>query len=224
MKVRSIPPITSTGKTRRRSPALLNGLAHISLGRYMSEMSKIRKQEEEGDTWSVARYAKSEFNRKSTKKVPASGIYTSERKITCKTELIEDQNGSGDLVVCLQFDGIDFLAEQVTNYSYTYGTTRCCFLVPVTYINKAKEFYLLMTTIGDIFEYEVVRDNEHCCKGECLLGNVKKGISSTGEKEFCPNRLFRGEAYIPELLHKYDPMSMQVAVTNNNVIVVYKKK
>ena len=43
MKIRTIPPITSTGSNRNRvlnSSARLAGLANKSIGRYMSDMKK----------------------------------------------------------------------------------------------------------------------------------------------------------------------------------------
>jgi hypothetical protein len=221
MRPRCIPPITSTGKNRRKTPVLLNGLAHMSLGRYMSEMAKNRKNGEDYESWSVTKYAKSEFNRKSNKKPISHFCSDSDRKIGCLINTFDDYNEEGDFAISLQFDGIEFLSDVVTTYSDE--PAQCSFLLPVSTIRKEKESYLLLTTIGDIFEYEVVRNIQHCCIGDCFMGHSKKAMSKTGEKEFCPNRLFRGEAYIPELMTIYDSTSMHVVLKNNCVIVTYKK-
>lgn len=53
MRLRAIPTITSTGNNRRKAPTSLNGLAHMSLGRFISEREKSRRHEEGYDTWDL---------------------------------------------------------------------------------------------------------------------------------------------------------------------------
>ncbi|MEI7980407.1 MAG: hypothetical protein WCI71_02055 [Bacteroidota bacterium] len=133
----------------------------------------------------------------------------------------ENYNEKGDFAISLRFNGVEILSDDIA----TYGGegSRCSFLVPVFFVNREKESYLMLTTVGDIFEFEIVRDIRYCCIGDCFLGYTKKGTSETGEKEFCPNRLFRDEAYIPDLLTTYDSLSMNVVVADSRVIVTYKK-
>ena len=221
MKVRSIPPITSTGKNRRKTPALLQGLAHVSVGRYMFEMARSRKNEEGNEAWSVAKYARSEFNHKPEKKAKAPVHDDFEHRITCQAEMFEDYNADGDFAISLQFKGIEFSGTVVSTYADQHP--RRCFMIPVSCKNIEKESYLLLTTIGDIFEYEVVRDVKQCCVGKCFMGHTEKRVTETGEKEFCPNRLFRDEAYIPKLLDAYDSLTMKVVIKDHCVIVTYKK-
>ena len=132
MRPRGIPPLTSTGKNRRKTPALLNGLAHMPLGRYMSEMAKIRKNEEDNESWSVAKYTKSDFTWKSKKETTKPFIYEPDRKITSSIDMVDDYNEDGDFAISLQFTGIEFLSDLVTTYSNE--SARHCFLIPVSYI------------------------------------------------------------------------------------------
>jgi len=218
MRIRSIPPITSTGKNRSIIPATLPGLAHMSIGRYMSERTKNRK-EEEYDSWDITKHAKSEFNRKSKNGISTSIIPIVERKIDCRIELIDDYNEEGDFAVVLKFNEIEFLSDNFTAYSNK--SNQSSYFIPLFY-NNNNEYYLLLTTVGDIFEFEIVRDIDQCSIEDCFMGHAKKAISKTGEKEFCPNRLFRDEAYIPKLLEAYDSLSMNVVLKDNCVIVTYK--
>ena len=222
MKVRSIPPITSTGCNRRKPPSLLNGLAHISLGRYMSEMSRKRKNDDENDSWSTSKFSDSEFNRKAKNKIATPASPGFEKNIICSAEILKDYNNDGDFAISLRFQGIEFSGDAVA--SYENERAQRSFLIPVRYISGEIKSCLILTTFGDIFEYEVVRDVKNCSIGECFMGHTQKGITATGEKESCPNRLFRDEAYIPELLEKYDSMSMHVALIPQGVIVTYKKR
>ena len=222
MNIRSIPPITSTGNNRRKTLAPLNGLAHMSLGRYLSEMNRIRQNDDDNESWSVRKFAKPQFNRKTHSTPTAKVLPGAVPKIYCKTARIERYNKAGDFALSLQFDGLEFLSDEVT--VYPDAGLQNCFLVPVSCGVNLHESCLLLTTIGDIFEYEVLRDKDHCCIGECFMGFAKKTPSNPVQKEFCPNRLFRDEAYFPELLTNYDPSSMQVFVKNNQLTVTYKKK
>ncbi len=222
MKVRGIPPLTSTGRNRRATPAPLNGLAHMSLGRYMSEMARHQRKEEAAESWSVPKYSRPDVNRKHLKQKTVPVIYSIDHKITCIVKMHNDYNEEGDFAISLHFHGIKF-ASEIVSTCFDEARHRC-FLIPVYYSDKAKESSLFLTTIGDIFEFEIVLDINDCCVSDCFLGHTKKAILKNGEKEFCFNRLFRDEAYIPELLQKYDPLSMNAIIKDSNVIVTYKRK
>jgi len=184
-------------------------------------MAKTGKNKEEDESWSISKYAKSEFNGKSKKKIAAPVAPDFSHQIACVVEMHEDHNPEGDFAITLQFQGISFPGDVVASHSNE--RTRRSYHIPVSYISSDKESFLLLTTIGDIFEYEVVRDIKQCCLGECLMEHIRKRTAETGEKEFCPNRLFRDEAYIPKLLEAYDSLTMQVELKNNRVIVTYKR-
>ena len=195
MGVRSIPPITSTGSNRRKTSARFDGLAHMSIGRYMSEMAKNRKAEED-ESWNITKYSKSDFNRKSKKKIMTPIIYDTERKINCIIDMFDDYNEEGDFAITLQFSGFKFSSDTFNRVD-NHNNTRCYF-IPIGF--QEKEPYLYLTTIGDIFEYEVV--------------SYKRYV----------DRLFSNEVYIPKLLQTYDSLSMNVVLKDNCVIVTYKKK
>ena len=136
-------------------------------------------------------------------------------------DLFEDYNEGGDFAIILQFNGIECLSDVFT--TNTNELLQRSFLIPVSCRISEQGSYLLLTTTGDIFEYEVVRDIKLCCLGECFMGHTQKRITETGEKEFCPNRLFRDEAYIPKLLETYDSLTMHVELKDHRVIVTYKR-
>lgn len=222
MRVRGIPPITSTGVNRRKSPARFDGLAHMSIGRYMSERARNIK-EEEHDSWNIEKFAKSAFNNKSEKKASKPAIYVAGPKINCSVSIIESYKES-DIAITLKFNDIVFLGDsQPLNSTGIQGTA---FFIPVS-INKSLEvLFLKLTTIGDIFEYEIVRDIKYCaCSDENCFAhmNAKSGFESK-EKKFCPNRIFCDEVFIPSLLEKYNPLSMRVLLKENTVVVTYKNK
>jgi len=222
MIIRSIPPITSTGRNRRQTSVPRNGLAYMSIGRYMSEMANNRRNENDHESWDISKYAKSDLNRKSNRKVTKPIRYDIDQKIDCITDMRDDYYPEGDFVISLRFTGIEFMSDVVTTFSDKLK--RRSFLVPVFYKNSVKESFLLLTTVGDIFEYEVVNDISQCYIEECFMGHSKKGTTMNGEKEFCTNRLYRNEAYIPQLLHTYNSESMHVVIKDNCVLVTYQKK
>ncbi len=221
MRLRSIPPVTSTGSNRRKTSAPLQGLAHISLGRYMSDMKNRRKNEDD-DAWDITRFARSEFNRKPNRKMTVPLVSDTMQEFNDRVALFDDYNEEGDFAIQLQFSGIEFLSDAFTSCSI--GSARKSYFIPVHFINNKKESYLLLTTAGDIFEYEVVRDINNCCTGNCFIGNSGKKISKPGEMEFCSNRLFRNEAYIPKILETHDWLTMNVVLTDTLIIVTYKKR
>lgn len=196
--LRSIPPITSTGNKRRMEPARLDGLAHMSLGRYIAErrgssfgMGCIKRDSD--DSWDVSKHI---YNKNLKKKPKRTICY--EPKIECITDVIEDFNSDGDLGVILQFRGFKFLSDTFTKSNRDYGSYSCVYFTPVGY--KRKEAYLILSTMGDIFESEVVLQ--------------KKWV----------NQLFSNEAYMPELMKTYNPLSMEVIQKNNIITISYKRK
>jgi hypothetical protein len=195
MRTSCIPPITSTGSNRRRTPARLDGLAHVSIGRFMSEMERNRKTEDDNETWSVTKYARSDFNQKSKKEETTPYIYDTEQKINCITHTFDDYNEEGDFVITLEFSGFEFSGDTFNRIDFHNNT--CCYFIPVRF--QGKEACLYLTTIGDIFEYEVVS----------YKGSV--------------TRFFSDEDFIPELLQTYDSSSMRVELAGNYIIITYKK-
>jgi hypothetical protein len=221
MRLRSIPPVTSTGSDRSKTTSPFRGLAHVSIGRYASDKVKRRKSEDEND-WDVSRFARSEFNRKSGGKIPAPVISDITRKINDSIAFVDDYNEKGDFAILLQLHGIALLGDTFTTCSTQ--STRQNYFIPVHYNNKEVESYLLLSTAGDIFEYEIVRDINNCCTGNCFIGKAGKKISKPGEKEFCSNRLFRNEVFIPKLLEKFNWRTMEVVIKEGSIVVTYKKK
>ena len=80
MRPRCIPPVTSTGRNRKRKPVLLHGLAHMSIGRYMSEMSHGIKKENDFESWNLTKHTKSDFNRKSKNRPTIPIVDINEKK------------------------------------------------------------------------------------------------------------------------------------------------
>ena len=147
MRIRSIPPITSTGGKVRNPSAPLAGLANISLGRYMSEMKKNQESEENDSSWNFDKHAKSDFNKK-TKKTTIPFYENSMEKIQCVVDMI-DGNKDCDFLLTLKFTGFSFVGDfdKISDNNY---------IIPILY--NEKEFYLFLKTTGDIFEYEIVSD------------------------------------------------------------------
>lgn len=150
MRPRSIPPITSTGTNRSNTTTRLNGLAHVSLGRYMAEIAKNRKAEDDQDSWTIPKYTKSGSNQKKYHK-PVK--HNTVPNIKCMMKVIENYNEEGDVAVTLQFTGFEFTGD--TFESIGNGTRS--FSIPVQY--QQKPATLCVMTIGDIFEYEIVNYN-----------------------------------------------------------------
>jgi hypothetical protein len=123
-------------------------------------------------------------------------IYVTERKINCIIDMFDDYNEEGDFAITLQFSGFEFSSDKFNRLDY-HNNTRCYF-ISIGFQEKVP--YLYLTTIGDIFEYEIVSYKRHV------------------------DRLFSDEVYIPKLLQTYDSLSMNVVLKDNCVIVTYKKK
>ena len=183
-RLSSIPPITSTGKNRRKTAASFDGLAHISIGRYMSE----KNRNIENESWDITKYSKSVFNQKSKNK------NHNVHKIKCVVDILDEYNDDDDFAIILTFSGFDFLSSK---FDKSYKND-CSFYTKVSY--QEATAYLVLTTIGDIFEYEVISDMKS------------------------DKRFFNDEIYIPNLLCNHDPLSMNVEMKNSCLIVSYKRK
>lgn len=195
--VRSIPPITATGSERRKKPARLQGLGHMSLGRYLAE----RRGEGFGGgmgSMQGGSYDISQHVVKKSKIKPKITAVNYDPKIECISDVIEDYNSEGDLGVVLDFKGLEFLSDTFNKSKKYSGEDACVYFTPVSFKNK--EARLMLSTRGDIFESEVVPQ--------------RKGV----------NQIFSDEAHIPELTEAYDPLSMEVIQKNGLTIISYKKQ
>ena len=190
MSVRSIPPITSTGSNRRKTSVLFDGLSHMSIGRNISIK---RKSDDEDECWDITKYLKSDFNKKSKKKIATPFIYNAEQKIKSIIDVFYDYNDEGDIAIILEFSGFEFLRSRFNRIAGKNDI--CSFYIPVSYQEKVSRLYL--TTNGDIFEYNINKSPDDLIYGE--------------------------DIYIPELLQGYDSLSMTATLKNNWVIVTYKK-
>ena len=159
MSMRGIPPITSTGSNRRR-PTRSDGLAHMSLGRYMSEK---RRSEEEDDSWDIKKHSKSEFNKRTGKRdvIP---IIKKEEQITSITDIFYDYNNEGDLAIIIEFKGFEFLGS---TFDRAAGNPEPLgYHIPVSYKELMSSLYL--TSTGGIFEYKICKTSEDCLFGKTL--------------------------------------------------------
>lgn len=140
-RIRSIPPITSTGSRVRNTSAPLSGLANISIGRYMSEM---KKKNEKDDNFDITKFSKSDFNKKTPSKSTSNIKYEKSEPINCDKTIIKEK----ELKVTLEFSGFNFLQEK---FKYLEATES--FFIPVDY---KEDSYLTLTTNGDIIEFEII--------------------------------------------------------------------
>jgi hypothetical protein len=169
------------GLYKVRNPnARLAGLANISIGRYMSEM---KKREEDEDSFDIKKFSKSDFNKKSTE-TKKSTIYEFE-PIDCNKTVIKED----DLSIILEFSGIKFSQSK---FKFLEATNT--FFITVDY--KEKGSYLTLSTIEDIFEFNVFY------------------------REFDTDRIYRDELYIPELLNKYKDRTMNMKIEGDNKIII----
>ena len=194
MKPRSIPPITSTGINRSNQPAKLQGLAHMSLGRYMSEVAKNKRAEEENETWHIPKYTNSGFTEKKKIKDIKQVKHNTLPAINCIISMIDDYDMEGNFAIEMQCKGFEFMSTQFERIE----NSSLCYTIPIEYLKKPAT--LCIMTVGDIFEYEIVSYN----------GKIV--------------RICCDEVYIPKLLQTFDSLSMQVLLKDNCVIVTYKRK
>ncbi len=182
----------------------------------------MRKRKNENDeAWDITRFARSEFNRKSGGKMSAPVMTATTQKINDRITFVDDYNEKGDFAIVLQLSGTELLSETFTRCSIE--SIRQSYFIPVHYNNNEKETYLLLSTAGDIFEYEVVRDINNCCTGNCFIGNAREKTLKSGEKEFCSNRLYRNEAFIPKLLETFNWLTMEVVIKEGSIEKKKKK-
>lgn len=144
--VRSIPPITATGNQRRKKPARLQGLGHMSLGRYLAERR--------GSIGPESSYDISQHIVKKSISKPKTTTTNYKPKIECISDVIEDCNIDRDLGVILDFRGLNFLSDTFTKSRKYSGQDACVYSTPVSF--RGKEAILILSTTGDIFESEVV--------------------------------------------------------------------
>jgi len=141
-RIRSIPPITSTGSKIKNHSAPLSGLANISIGRYMSEIKKKNEDNDDQD-FNIGKYSKSEFNKKTPEKHQSPCKDIEIKPIICDKSILKDK----ELKIVLEFSGFNFLQN-----SFKYLETTKSFFIPIEY---KEDSYLTLTTSGDIFEYEI---------------------------------------------------------------------
>ena len=142
-KIRSIPPITSTGGRKVKNPsAPLSGLANISLGRYMSERKKLQEKDND-DTWDITKYSKSDFNKKNKKNNTKPMI--NDKPVSCTKTVLKENI----LTVTLEFENIKFLQ---TNFQFINATKS--YFIPIEY--KKEDSYLTLSLSGDILEFNVI--------------------------------------------------------------------
>ncbi|MEI6747693.1 MAG: hypothetical protein ACOYMF_14870 [Bacteroidales bacterium] len=154
MRPRSIPPITSTGTNRRKTAARLDGLAHMSIGRYMS----MRRNSDEDESWNITKHVKPDFNKKSKKKISKPIIYDTERKFHCIIDVIDDYNGEGDFGIIMEFNGFKFLDSRFNRTDC--GNNSPSYIIAVNY--RENETYLYLTTNGGMFEYGINNTLDDC--------------------------------------------------------------
>lgn len=120
-----------------------------------------------------------------------------EPRIQCQVHVTARPVGEEDLIINLQCDGIDFLEEAFTKSQKDYGADTGVYYIRVSC--SGKKAYLILSTIGDILEWEVVP--------------WKKGVE----------QIFDEEIYIPELGKVYEPPSMEVVKDRRSIMIRYKK-
>ena len=158
MRVRSIPPITSTGSNRRKEPARLDGLAHMSIGRYMSAK---RKSEEDNDSWDISKYSKSDFNNR-TRRNPAKPSVNKPEEIKSVTDILHNYNEEGDLAIIIEFNGFEFLSSTFDKTALNPDTFH--YYIPVNFNKKMSSLYLAST--GGYFEYKINKAADDCLFGD----------------------------------------------------------
>ena len=158
MSRRGIPPITSTGSNRKASTRS-DGLAHMSLGRYMSEK---RRSDDKDDSWDLKKHSKSEFNKR-TQKREVNPVSYKEEQITSMTDIFYDYNNEGDLAIIIEFKGFEFLGS---TFDRALGNSEPLgYNIPVSY--KELMSSLCLTSTGGIFEYKICKTAD-----DCLFGNT----------------------------------------------------
>ena len=196
--MRSIPPKTSTGLKKIKCPRLSNGLNLSLLGEDTlirreelgREVSKVKESSTRGP-WNISEHIYKKVERKSRK------VVYHHKSIECIADIIENYNDRGDLGAILEFHGISFLNDDFIRSKKNYGENTCVYYTLISY--RGKNVFLILSTIEDILEYEIVPK--------------KKGL----------DKIFSDKVCIPELIKIYNPRSMEVTQKNMFVLVNYKK-
>lgn len=174
---------------RQRASLSLLGLDIGGMMRPKSEGENYDPQ----NSWDISKHVY-----KKPKRIhPATTIIPDEPKIERISDISVDYNSDGDLGVILEFKGLNFLEGTFTKNGNYDGQNGHVYSTPVSYRNK--KAFLLLSTIGDILESEVVPQ--------------KEGI----------DQLFSDEIHIPELTSVYDASSMGAALTNGIIVISYKR-
>ena len=170
------------------------GLAHVSLGRYMSERrgSSFRTRDTDDDSWKLSEHVFKKTGAKSTRAIHY------ELEIECTKDVIEDFNSKGDLGVILQFKGFNFFGNQFTKHERDCEPNLCVYSIPINY--KEKDAELILSTQGNVLESKV----------QLRMGDSKS--------------LFSDKTVIQETIETYNPLSMDVKQTNGVTIISYKRK
>lgn len=200
-RIRSIPPITSTGRQRREQPARLEGLANMSLGRWISEKRGSfggRAGEQARDSWDPSKH----LYKRPERRKPLPGPVRYEPRAEYLMDIVRGYDTKGNLGVLLQFRGLRFLEGTFTQSRKSYGEDARVFYTRVEY--SGREAFLILSTMGDILELEVVPQ--------------RKGIGRLFDDEvFIPT-------HIPKFLERYDPSSMEVVLRNGLIVIDYGRK
>ncbi|NVO02709.1 MAG: hypothetical protein HXX09_08370 [Bacteroidetes bacterium] len=172
MRGRGIPPITSTGSNRNSTPARFDGLAHMSLGRYMS-LNK--RSEENDDSWSVPKFSKSDFNLKSKQEVAKPKSDKKEQKIKSIVDVLDNYNEDGDLAIIIEFSGFEFSNTTFTKVDCKSDSSS--FSIPINY--KEKESQLFITTSEGFFKYRIKKSQYNCLyKDDIFIPKLLKEYDS----------------------------------------------
>ncbi len=136
--LRSIQPRTSTSNRVLNPNAKLSGLAHMSIGRYMSQQNR------EENHWNVPTYETI------TPPKPKIQPKIIPNKIECIIEKMENYDCNDGYSISLDFKGICFKNNTFKKSSKSDNS----YYIEITYNNK--DVYLFITTTSDIFEIEIV--------------------------------------------------------------------
>jgi len=193
-RLRSIPPITSTGG-KRNPNARFPGLAQISLGRYLTERRD-----------GIGSFGNSEPLTSSEKRYtvykPKKQMKKAQYQPPIEYDLEKMEYGEYLLLILTFIGQLSFtgnFTRSGKDYKEVYGQYAPVYYTSVQYGSEGKEGFLILSTIGDVLESEVVPQ--------------KKGI----------NRLFYDEKIIPELNGSYNPLSMVARVNNGIVTLNYSR-
>jgi len=187
------------GKGEANGKASHSHLKGKSLGRYLSERrdGSSGGGNMGGNSGNLFDVDKCQYERPKRKR---KSVIRCESGIEWDVGVFEPEEG--DLELTVQFEGLSFLGDKFTKGKKDYGKDSCVYFVPVHYKKgvRGKDAYLFLSTMGDIFQCDVVPE--------------KKMVNS----------LFSDERHIPSLTEGYDPLSMKICLKNDIVSVGYSEK